>query len=74
MSPRVAVTGAAGFIGAHCCRALLESEYDVVGVDNFDPFYDRRLKEQGLATLADFASLPKAISGIPIPFGTCWMA
>jgi UDP-glucuronate 4-epimerase len=46
------VSGAAGFIGGHCCRALLEAGYRVVGVDNFDPFYERSIKEQTLADLA----------------------
>lgn len=48
---RVAVTGAAGFIGSHCCRALLDAGHAVSGLDNFDPFYDRRIKEHGLAEL-----------------------
>jgi nucleoside-diphosphate-sugar epimerase len=43
MSERVLVTGAVGFIGGHACRALLQSQHEVVGLDNFDPFYDRRL-------------------------------
>ncbi len=51
MTERILVTGAAGFIGGHCCRALLEAGFEVVGLDNFDPFYDRRIKEQGLAEL-----------------------
>jgi UDP-glucuronate 4-epimerase len=45
------VTGAAGFIGGHCCRALLDRGDRVVGIDNFDPFYPRELKEQALAEL-----------------------
>ena len=48
---RVLVTGAAGFIGAHCCRQLLDEDVDVVGLDNFDPFYDRKIKEEGLVAL-----------------------
>ena len=49
----VLVTGAAGFIGSHCCAALLREGYRVVGLDNFDPFYQREIKEQGLRTLED---------------------
>ncbi|HEX9704048.1 MAG TPA: NAD-dependent epimerase/dehydratase family protein [Gemmatimonadales bacterium] len=48
---RVVVTGAAGFIGSHTCEALLASGRDVVGVDNFDPFYSREIKERNLAGL-----------------------
>ena len=46
MTERVFVTGAAGFIGGHACRALLDNGYDVIGIDNFDPFYDRSIKEE----------------------------
>jgi UDP-glucuronate 4-epimerase len=49
---RVLVTGAAGFIGMPVARALLERGDAVVGVDNFDPYYDVRLKEARVATLA----------------------
>lgn len=51
MGERVLVTGAAGFIGSHCCAALLDSGHQVVGLDNFDPFYPRAVKEVGLAPL-----------------------
>jgi UDP-glucuronate 4-epimerase len=47
---RLLVTGAAGFIGSHACEALLAAGHDVVGVDNFDPFYGRELKERNLET------------------------
>lgn len=46
MTGRAVVTGAAGFIGGHVCRALLDEGFAVVGLDNFDPFYHRRIKEQ----------------------------
>jgi len=49
---RVLVTGAAGFIGMHVSRVLLAQGAAVVGVDNFDPYYDVNLKEARLATLA----------------------
>jgi UDP-glucuronate 4-epimerase len=53
MNMRVLVTGAAGFIGMATARALLARGATVVGVDNFDPYYDVALKEARLATLAD---------------------
>jgi len=46
---KILVTGAAGFIGSHLCEALLNAGCAVTGVDNFDPYYDRRLKERNLA-------------------------
>lgn len=45
----VLVTGAAGFIGSHVALKLHGLGARVVGVDNFDPYYDCRLKEQNLA-------------------------
>ncbi len=51
MTKRAVVSGAAGFLGAHVCRALLDQGWQVVGLDNFDPFYPRWLKEQALRPL-----------------------
>jgi UDP-glucuronate 4-epimerase len=44
----VLVTGAAGFIGSHLSEALVARGDQVVGVDNFDPFYSRAEKERNL--------------------------
>lgn len=46
------VTGAAGFIGSHLARALVERGERVVGLDNLDAFYDRSLKQANLDALA----------------------
>jgi UDP-glucuronate 4-epimerase len=51
MTDRVLVTGAAGFIGSHLCEALLSRGDRVVGIDNFDPYYDPAVKEANLAAL-----------------------
>jgi UDP-glucuronate 4-epimerase len=48
---RVVVTGAAGFIGSHLVEALARRGDDVTGIDNFDPFYPREMKERNLAEL-----------------------
>lgn len=48
---RVLVTGAAGFIGSHLVEALAAQGDQVVGVDNFDPFYPRAMKERNLAEM-----------------------
>ena len=40
------VSGSAGFIGFHLCRALLKKKIKVVGVDNYDSYYDIKLKKK----------------------------
>jgi UDP-glucuronate 4-epimerase len=55
-SEPILVTGAAGFIGFHVTRRLLERGRSVVGLDNLDPYYDVRLKEARLKQLAGFSS------------------
>ena len=46
---KILVTGAAGFIGSHLCEKLLTRGDNVIGVDNFDPFYDHKTKEANLS-------------------------
>ena len=75
----IIVTGAAGFIGYHVSRALLARGESVIGIDNLNPYYDPRLKQDRLAELAkakagdfrfervDFAdheALDRALDGI----------
>jgi UDP-glucuronate 4-epimerase len=50
----VLVTGAAGFIGFHVARRLLESGRNVVGLDNLNSYYDPKLKEARRGQLAKF--------------------
>jgi len=45
---KILITGAAGFIGSHLAESLLNESHEIVGFDNFDPFYDRAIKERNL--------------------------
>ncbi len=49
----VIVTGAAGFIGFHTCRALLGRGEAVLGLDSLNSYYDVRLKQARLALLRE---------------------
>ena len=52
---KVLVTGAAGFIGFHVSKKLLQRGDDVVGIDNFNDYYDPALKEARVNLLAETA-------------------
>jgi len=47
---KIVVTGCAGFIGSHLCEKLLALGHSVIGIDNFDPFYARSIKEKNLSS------------------------
>jgi UDP-glucuronate 4-epimerase len=47
----ILVTGAAGFIGAYVARALLARGERVVGLDNFNDYYDPQLKHDRVSAL-----------------------
>jgi UDP-glucuronate 4-epimerase len=45
---KVLITGAAGFIGSHLCERLLDDGCMIVGIDNFDDFYDPPIKRRNI--------------------------
>ncbi len=51
---KILVTGAAGFIGFHIAKALMEQGREVVGLDNLNAYYDVSLKEARLKMLEAF--------------------
>jgi len=48
MSEKILVTGAAGFIGFHLSKSLLEDGFEVLGIDNLNSYYDPSLKHARL--------------------------
>ena len=72
----ILVTGVAGFIGAAVARSLLDRGDHVIGIDNFEPYYDPQLKRARVDRLhdprftfrqvdfADEAALDAALSGL----------
>ena len=54
MAPKkVLVTGAAGFIGFHLAKTLLEQGYQVIGLDNLNDYYDVNLKKARLLIIQE---------------------
>lgn len=49
MTDKILITGAAGFIGSNLVDNLLDKGYSVVGIDNFDSFYSREIKESNIS-------------------------
>lgn len=51
---KILVTGCAGFIGTHLCRSLLEEGHKLIGIDNYDDYYDPKLKQENTRQLLNF--------------------
>ena len=50
---KVLITGIAGFIGFHLAKKLLENDIEVIGVDNFNDYYDVNLKRSRINKLKE---------------------
>ncbi|HDQ44727.1 MAG TPA: NAD-dependent epimerase/dehydratase family protein [bacterium] len=48
---RILVTGGAGFIGSHLCETLLDEGHQIVCVDDFNDYYDPRLKRENIQNI-----------------------
>lgn len=53
---KILVTGAAGFIGFHLAKRLLERGDEIVGIDNMNDYYTPKLKEARLAQIVNHPS------------------
>lgn len=53
---KILITGAAGFIGFHLAKFMLERRYFVVGLDNLNNYYDPKLKEDRLNILRAYGN------------------
>ena len=42
----ILVTGCAGFIGFHLCNQLIIKNYNIIGIDNLNNYYDTKLKDR----------------------------
>ena len=52
---KILVTGAAGFIGFHLCKELINSNFQVIGIDNLNEYYEKSLKIDRLKILKQIA-------------------
>lgn len=48
----ILITGVAGFIGSNLADRLIKENHRIIGLDNFDGFYDRSIKEVNLKELS----------------------
>jgi len=53
---KILVTGAAGFIGFHLAKKLCESDWNVIGLDNLNNYYDVKLKNDRLNILLPYSN------------------
>ena len=53
---KIVITGCAGFIGSHLTERLLKLNHQVIGIDNFDPYYDIKIKEDNISGFLNHAA------------------
>ena len=53
---KILITGVAGFIGYHLAEKLLNNNYQIIGIDNLNDYYDPILKQDRLTNLNKFSN------------------
>jgi UDP-glucuronate 4-epimerase len=56
MTRNILITGAAGFIGSNLADELLKEDLRIMGIDNFDPYYSREIKEANISGALRYSS------------------
>ena len=51
---KILITGVAGFIGSHLAETLLKMNYEIIGLDNLNDYYDIKIKENNLKLLTKY--------------------
>lgn len=51
---KILISGAAGFIGFHLSKQLLDDSYQIIGIDNLNDYYDKNLKKSRLSILSKY--------------------
>jgi len=63
----ILVTGCVGFIGSHLTDRLLTEGHTVIGLDNFDDFYDPRIKWRNLEPALEHEAFTRVEAGHGVP-------
>lgn len=61
---KILITGVAGFIGFHLAKRLINEKYSIVGIDNLNDYYDKKLKLNRLKELGIVKNLSFEVSKI----------
>ena len=61
MCRKILITGAAGFIGFHLCKKLLQENEEIIGLDNMNSYYDLNLKKGRLKELYKYNNEKKKV-------------